>query len=142
MTQQLLFKADNPQLAPTRATSGSAGLDLRAAETTSMVERALYMIRLGVKVVVPEGHVGILALRSSLAVNGLRLANGVGIIDSDYRGELKLLAYADRFMTIREGERVAQLVVLPTPLLAPTAVQELPDTERGAGGFGSTGRRA
>ena len=131
---------------PSYATVGSAAMDLRAC-----VEEAV-VIAPGARVVVPSGiaialpsseYVALLFARSGLAAKGgVSLANGVGVIDSDYRGEIgvALLNTSDAPYTILPGDRIAQLMI--TPVVQPTleVVEELPETDRGAGGFGSTGR--
>lgn len=131
---------------PNYATPGSAAMDLRACVTENVV------IAPGARVVVPSGiaialpsadYVALLFARSGLATKGgICLANGVGVIDSDYRGEIgvALLNTGSEPYTILPGDRIAQLMV--TPVVQPTVelVDELPATDRGEGGFGSTGR--
>lgn len=132
--------------APTRATEGSAGYDLAAYFEGSddfdiIVNREAVTVRTGVSVAIPNGHVGLVYMRSSLGVKGVVLANGTGVIDSDYRGEILLkLATLKYPVAIDHGERIAQLVIVPilTPELE--QVQTLDETERGTGGFGSTGK--
>ena len=135
---------------PAHASQGAAGLDLRAdslQRATEYYAGEADTIGTGVHVAIPAGHVGLLFLRSSLAKRGFRLANGVGVIDSDYRGEIKVaLYYSPQGMqpgTIAPGERIAQLVVLPCPALEVIGepdIDALGSTVRGDGGFGSTGR--
>ena len=127
---------------PTRAHPTDAGLDLAASETTQVAPRVVTLVPTGVAVAIPEGHVGILAARSSLAVKkAMTLANGVGIIDADYRGEIQVpITPTDGCHNlIQAGTRIAQLLILPVALPTIEVVDELPDTERGHGGFGSTG---
>ena len=119
---------------PTRAHPTDAGLDLAASETTHIAP--------GVAVAIPEGHVGILAARSSLAVKkAMTLANGVGIIDSDYRGEIKIpiIPLDGCHNLIQAGQKIAQLIILPIALPTVEVVNVLPESVRGLGGFGSTG---
>ena len=131
---------------PTRATEGSAGMDLRAAiaQPVEIAPRALVRIPTGVAVALPSKEwAGLVFARSGLAVkHGIALSNGVGLIDSDYRGELiaGLCNLSDTTYTIQPGERIAQLVVAPVATAALVAVDTLDASERGAGGFGSTGR--
>jgi dUTP pyrophosphatase len=128
---------------PTRGTPGSAGLDLYSDQDALVSSWASVTVGTGIAVEIPEGYVGLLFLRSSIGKAGVALANGVGVIDSDYRGELKLqLIYSANVggYHITRGDRIAQLVVLPAPTFDLVEVDELPDTQRGGGGFGSTGR--
>jgi len=98
-------------------------------------------VPLGVRFAIPAGHVGLLFSRSSLGKRGLVIPNGVGVIDSDYRGEVCALLQnlSGEDVVIRDGERIAQLVILPLPAVAFREVAELDDTARGEAGFGSTG---
>nr|WP_321442313.1 dUTP diphosphatase [uncultured Hyphomonas sp.] len=132
---------------PAYETAGSAGMDVRAAvpEGEPMVlapgERA--MVPTGLSVAIPQGYEIQVRPRSGLAAkHGLTCLNTPGTIDSDYRGEIKVILVnlgQDAF-TIQRGERIAQLVLAPVTRLAWQAVDSLDETERGAGGFGSTGR--
>lgn len=127
---------------PTRAHSSDAGLDLCVPEGQACLVRpgAVYTIDLGIRAVIPDGFYGQLTLRSSAGKKGLTIPNGVGIIDPDYRGNLKLLvsALAEPVM-VAVGERICQLVILPlTPVDMEAGVVDA-DTGRGQGGFGSTG---
>lgn len=130
---------------PTRAHATDAGLDLYVPEGQACLVRpgAVYTIDLGIRVAIPDGYYGQLTLRSSAGKEGLSIPNGVGIIDSGYRGSLKLLVTALAEPTlISTGERVCQLVILPrTPVDVEAGVVDT-DTDRGQGGFGSTGARA
>lgn len=130
---------------PAYATAGAAGMDLAAAEFALMHPGDIRMIGCGFAAEIPDGFVGLVFPRSSAAINrGLTLANTVGVIDSDYRGEIML---AVRYMcdsdipqqTIEVGDRIAQLVIAPVSRLKIEEVEQLSETERGAGGFGSTG---
>lgn len=128
---------------PVRATASSAGLDLSLLADVTVHSRTTAVVELPYKVAIPDGHVGLLALRSSLGARGITIPNSVGIIDSDYRGNLKLplsLLHDSGPVILRAGERVAQLVILPaafpTPVEADVAEDE---TGRGGGGLGSTG---
>lgn len=126
----------------TRGTSGSAGLDLCAEEDTLVSSGASVLIGTGIAVEIPEGYVGLVFIRSGLSKAGVGLTNSVGVIDSDYRGEIKLsMIYVagNGGHYIRARDRVAQLVVIPAPLFDLTEVDSLTSTERGASGFGSTG---
>ena len=127
---------------PTRAHPTDAGLDLAASETTQVAPRVVTLVPTGIAVAIPEGHVGILAARSSLAVKkAMTLANGVGVIDSDYRGEIKIpiIPLDGCHNLIQAGQKIAQLIILPIALPTVEVVSELPESARGLGGFGSTG---
>ncbi|WP_321488299.1 dUTP diphosphatase [uncultured Hyphomonas sp.] len=132
---------------PAYETAGSAGMDVRAAvpEGGPMVlapgERA--MVPTGLSVAIPQGYEIQVRPRSGLAAkHGLTCLNTPGTIDSDYRGEIKviLVNLGQEAFTIQRGERIAQLVLAPVTRLAWQSVESLDETERGAGGFGSTGR--
>lgn len=130
---------------PTRAHAADAGLDLYIPEGQGcLVSRnAVYTIDLGIRVAIPDGYYGQLTLRSSAGKKGLTIPNGVGVIDSGYRGSLKLLvsALADPVL-VAAGERICQLIILPlTPVDAKVGVVDT-DTDRGQGGIGSTGAGA
>lgn len=130
---------------PSRAHDTDAGLDLHipAGQGCLVKPGAVYTIDLGVRVAIPDGYYGQLTLRSSAGKKGLTIPNGVGIIDSGYRGNLKLLvaALAGPVLVAAE-ERVCQLVVLRQPLVNVKAGVVDADTDRGQGGFGSTGTAA
>ena len=134
-----------PEL-PAFATAGSAGADLRANLDQPMTIEPMgrAMIPTGLAMQLPDaGYGAFVFARSGLAVkHGLALSNGVGVIDSDYRGEIKvgLVNLSQEAYTIQPGERIAQLVVMPVVSFAAVEAEELEDTARGAGGFGSTGR--
>lgn len=100
------------------------------------------MVPTGVAVAIPEGHAGLVAPRSGLAArHGISVVNGPGVIDSGYRGELKviLINHGTTALHLNRGDRVAQLLVVPIALPEMVEVDELPDSTRGAGGFGSSG---
>ena len=127
---------------PTRAHPTDAGLDLAASETTHIAPGVVTLVPTGVAVAIPEGHVGLLAARSSLAAKkAMTLANGVGIIDSDYRGEIKvpIVSLDGCHNLIQAGQKIAQLIILPIALPTIEVVAELPESARGLGGFGSSG---
>lgn len=127
---------------PTRAHPTDAGLDLCAAETVHVPPRVVTLVPTGIATAIPAGHVGLLIARSSLAVKkAMTLANGVGVIDADYRDEIKvpIISLDGCHNLIQAGQKIAQLLILPIALPTVEVVAELPDTERGNGGFGSTG---
>lgn len=131
---------------PIRATSSSGGLDLSLPTDVTIRNRTITVVELPYKVAIPDGYVGMLTLRSSLGARGITIPNSVGIIDSDYRGNLKLTLTAlpgTDPVTLRAGERVAQLVILPAVFPEPVEADVNADeTRRGEGGFGSTGRES
>ena len=136
---------DNAQV-PQRATEGSAGMDLCACidEPITLRKGEHAVIPTGISVELPnESYVTYVFARSGLAIkHGITLLNCVGVIDSDYRGEIcvGLINQFDESYTITPGERIAQMVVSPVCIFPVTQVNELSDTARGEGGFGSTGR--
>lgn len=129
---------------PRYATPGAAGMDLCAclSERVTLAPGERALIPTGLAVSIPQGYVGLVFARSGLAVKqGVALSNGVGVIDWDYRGEVKvgLVNLGRETFTVEHGARIAQMVVLPVEQMALREVAELDDTDRGAGGFGSTG---
>jgi dUTP pyrophosphatase len=129
---------------PTRAHDGDAGFDLYAAEPARLEPGQRASVGTGIAVAVPEGHAGLVLPRSGLAArHGITVVNAPGLVDAGYRGEVRVLLLntdtAEPF-EVAAGDRVAQLLI--TPFAAPELVEldELDDTVRGAGGFGSSGR--
>ena len=131
---------------PTRATTSSAGLDLYAdlGEGSIVIQpHSTNKVGTGLAMELPGGFAGFIFARSGLASKeGLRPANCVGLIDSDYRGELIVALHndTDEAKMIAHGDRVAQLVVMETPIMEIEEVDELEETSRSSGGFGSTGK--
>lgn len=131
---------------PTRGSDGAAGLDLYACmdEPVTLEPRGLYRIPTGVAIALPDRNtVGLIFARSGLGVkHGISLSNAVGVIDSDYRGELNvgLCNLGDEPYTLNPGERFAQLVIMPVLMPELLETDDLGETERGTGGFGSTGK--
>lgn len=126
---------------PVRAHEHDAGADLRASEWHFIGSGQFATVPTGVRVSIPEGCFGLLAARSSLCKRGLLMANGVGIIDAGFTGEIKVPLFnaGNTPSNVLAGERIAQLVVIPCELPTFKLVDELEDTERGDDGFGSTG---
>ncbi|MCP4807507.1 MAG: dUTP diphosphatase [Proteobacteria bacterium] len=129
---------------PAYQTAGSAGMDLRAAvvEPLTLAPGDRTAVPTGLRIAIEAGFEGQVRARSGLAFrHGIAVTNGPGTIDSDYRGELKVLLVnlGREPFTIERGERVAQLVIAPVVQADVVEVQDLDATERGAGGFGSTG---
>ena len=130
---------------PEYGSAGAAGADLRACldGPVTVAPGETVMLPTGLAVALPAGTVGLVFARSGLASKeGLRPANCVGVCDSDYRGEYLVMLHndTDEPRTVLSGDRIAQLVVLPYLSVTFTEVDELSETARGAGGFGSTGR--
>ncbi len=130
---------------PFRATEGSAGADVFACiESEVTIEPGkMKTIPVGIAVEIPAGFGGFMFPRSSLGVKyGVTLPNCVGVIDSDYRGELlvPLINHSDKDFVIRNGDRIAQLVIMPVDSSEYCLTEELSGTVRGEGGFGSTGK--
>ena len=131
---------------PFYATAGAAAMDLCACmdAPVEVAPRALVSIPTGIAIALPSAeYVALVFARSGLGIkHGIALSNGVGVIDSDYRGELTvgLVNHGDVPYTIQPGDRIAQLMVTPVVQADVELVDELDETERGAGGFGSTGK--
>src|SRR5256884_575425 len=128
---------------PAYARDGDAGLDLHAAHDVTLPPGGRALVGTGLAVAIPPGHAGFVLPRSGLALkHGVTILNAPGLIDAGYRGELKVLLVNHdpaTTVTLRRGERVAQLVLQRVERAEPLEVDELPASERGAGGFGSTG---
>ena len=138
-------KLNDGAVVPTYGTDRSAGADLYALADSDIVIGAgeTKLVHTGVAVAIPEGYVGLIYARSGLASKrGLAPANCVGVIDSDYRGELMVALHnhSNANQTVSPGERMAQLVIAPYVKADFETADELDDTLRGSGGFGSTGK--
>ncbi len=147
MVSELQVRIERSELEPTRANPTDAGLDLRSSQTVYLEPGKRTLVGTGVQVKIPPGYVGFLVPRSSLSKRNVAMTNSVGIIDSDYRGELMAsLVYwgLEANCVIEKNERFAQLVVVPVAL--PDVLvryqddETWNDTTRGIGGFGSTGK--
>jgi dUTP pyrophosphatase len=139
-----VVKLKEGAMVPSRAHEGDAGLDLYACEPAHLGPGERWGVGTGIGVEIPEGHAGFVLPRSGLArEHGIALVNAPGLIDSGYRGELRVLLLntdpADTFR-IEAGDRIAQLVVAPVVLPEPVEVEALNASMRGGGGFGSSGR--
>lgn len=127
---------------PTRATAGDAGLDLYSTRITQEVDNSgklVLVYHTDIAVEIPEGYVGLLFMKSSVAKRSLMLCNCVGVIDAHYRGEImgKFKVTTDSIPTVYQpGEAFGQLVIVPIQILDPVFVEELSETERGTMGFG------
>jgi len=137
-------KLKEEAILPSRAHPGDAGLDLYACESAHIGPGERWGVGTGVAVEIPEGYAGLVLPRSGLArEHGITLVNSPGLIDAGYRGELRvLLLNADpaEIFRVEPGDRIAQLVLTPIALAEPVAAEELTESARGAGGFGSSGR--
>jgi dUTP pyrophosphatase len=127
---------------PERAYAGDAGLDLTACEPVELAPGERAVVPTGLAVAIPEGFAGFVQPRSGLAArHGIAVVNSPGLIDSGYRGEIRVVLLntdPERVFAAPAGERIAQLVVLPVPELELVEVEELPASERGVRGFGSS----
>jgi dUTP pyrophosphatase len=137
-------KLKDEAVLPTRAHEGDAGLDLYSCEAAHIGPGERWSVGTGVGVEIPEGHAGLILPRSGLARDhGISLVNSPGLIDSGYRGELRVLLLnndpAETFR-VEAGDRIAQLVLVPIALATPVETAVLADSSRAAGGFGSSGR--
>lgn len=143
--QVLSDKIGNSIPLPYYASAGAAALDLHACINEAVVIPAggQAVILTGIAAAIPEGYVGIMASRSSMGIrHGVQFCNGIGVIDSDYRGELRvgLHNFRGEDYVVEPGDRIAQLMIIPVMCPEIEVVTRLPETERGTGGFGSTGR--
>lgn len=127
---------------PERAYAGDAGLDLAACERIELEPGERAVVPTGLAVAIPQGYAGFVQPRSGLAArHGLAVVNSPGLIDSGYRGEIRVVLLntdRERPFVAEAGERIAQLVVVPVPEIEVAEVEELPETERGVRGFGSS----
>ena len=128
---------------PSYAHEGDAGLDLFSAEDVLIEPGQRALVGTGIAIAIPEGHAGFVQPRSGLAIrHGLSLVNSPGLIDSHYRGEIKVIAInldPSTPVSINRGDKLAQLVIQPVARVELAEVSELTSTTRGEGGFGSTG---
>ena len=127
---------------PTQAYAGDVGLDLAACDRVELAPGERAMVGTGLAVAIPDGYAGYVQPRSGLAArHGITIVNTPGLIDSGYRGELRIVLLntdARESFVVEPGMRIAQLVVLPVPGVEPVEVDELPESERGVRGFGSS----
>lgn len=137
---QIRFKKMHPMAkAPTQGTAGAAGYDLMAVDYSKEKEVDAWSYRTGIAVEIPAGYVGLITPRSSIYRTGSMLCNSVGVIDSDYRGEITA-KFTGSTKPYNVGERICQLLIVPVEVVEFTRVDELSETERGTGGYGSTGK--
>lgn len=147
MNQQVQIKVlrlDRELPLPSYSHEGDAGLDLRSAIDVTLKPGERIAVPTGISIAIPHGYAGFVQPRSGLALReGLGMPNSPGLIDSGYRGELMVILLnhdRDEPIHVQRGDRIAQLVVLPVAKVFFDEVDELPETDRGAGGHGSTGR--
>ena len=146
MAKVNIKKLNENATVPTYGSQFSAGADLYACidKTLTIEAGATVLVHTGIAMEIPTGYVGLVFARSGLASNkGLAPANKVGVIDSDYRGEIMVALHnhSNEARVIEAGERIAQIALVPYLAADFCVVDELSDTDRGAGGFGSTGRK-
>ena len=139
-------KLDENAIIPTYGSEFAAGADLYACtgETVTIEPHKTLLIHTGIAMEIPTGYAGLIYARSGIASKrGLAPANKVGVVDSDYRGEIMVALHnhSDEPQTIDNGERIAQLVIAPYVVADFVVSDELDDTDRGEGGFGSTGKK-
>jgi dUTP pyrophosphatase len=136
-------KVRDGAVVPARAYTGDAGMDLAACERVELAPGARALVPTGLAVAIPDGYAGYVQPRSGLAAkHGISIVNTPGLVDSGYRGELlvNLVNHDDaQPFVVEPGMRIAQLVILQVPAVELVEVDELPDSERGADGFGSSG---
>lgn len=126
---------------PKYESKGAAGFDIRTTVDTRLIPGRVNKVPTGLSVEVPEGYQLEIRPRSSLALKGITIPNAPGTVDSDYRGEIEILLYSlGGIHMIPAGERIAQGVLTPAPQAKIKMVENLTETERGTGGFGSTGK--
>ena len=140
--QILIQRLDDGLPIPAHAHPGDGGVDLYAAAPTTLGPGDRSIVPTGIAVAIPEGYAGLVTPRSGLAArHGISVVNGPGLVDAGYRGEIKvvLVNLSKESFNVERGDRIAQLVVVPVAAQEFVVVEELPDSGRGSGGFGSTG---
>lgn len=137
-------KTTENSLDPTRANEGDAGLDLFSCQSISLFPGETEMVNTGLTVAIHYGYCGLILPRSSMGRQGIIIPNSPGLIDSGYRGEIKvlLLNVSNKIYKVDEGDKIAQMVVVQYERVTPHEMEELPAAfdKRGAGGFGSSGK--
>jgi dUTP pyrophosphatase len=142
MIELAIRRLRDDAIIPERAYAGDSGLDLAACERVALAPGARATVGTGLAVAIPEGYAGFVQPRSGLAArHGITIVNTPGLVDSGYRGELRVILLntdTSETFVIERGMRIAQLVVVPTPEFELLEVDELPESERGVRGFGSS----
>lgn len=145
MRERVAFKRlGRNVIKPYKAYEGDAGFDLRATIPTTLLPGKRELMPTGLSLAIPEGYCGLVLPRSGLAIGkGLSIVNAPGLIDSGYRGEIKvaLINLGDEKIVIHQDDRIAQLLIIKLPDIELTEVLKLPESERSIGGFGSSGVR-
>jgi len=139
--QEILIKLDDSNaVVPTKGYEGDAGFDLRAIEDVTILPHKQCEVNCGIKIAIPKGYFGLILTRSSYGKQQIQVHHGV--IDSGYRGLISVFIYnlSDKPFSIKKGDKIAQLVILPVPNMKFKKVVELPNSKRGEKGFGSTGK--
>jgi dUTP pyrophosphatase len=142
VTELPIQRLRDDAVVPVQAYRGDAGLDLSACERVELRPGARAVVGTGLAVAIPEGFAGFVQPRSGLAAkHGITIVNTPGLVDSGYRGELRVVLHntdLETLFVVEPGMRIAQLVVVPVAEVEPTEVDELPQSERGVRGFGSS----
>ena len=143
MTELAVQRLREDAVVPERAYAGDAGLDLVSCERLVIAPGERAVVGTGIAVAIPDGHAGLVVPRSGLAArHGIGIVNAPGVVDAGYRGEVRVVLVnhdlAESF-TVEPGMRIAQLVIVPIAVADPVDVGELPATQRGVAGFGSSG---
>ena len=141
--QTSFTRLDRELPVPRRSHPGDAGVDLYARVDVTLEPGERSLVPTGIAVAIPDGHAGFVVPRSGLAIrHGVGVVNGPGLVDAGYRGEVKviLVNHGQDRVRLARGDRIAQLVVVPVLMAEFVEVESLPDSKRGSGGFGSTGR--
>ena len=145
MTEIPVTRLRDDATLPTRAYPGDAGLDLVACERHELAPGGRALVGTGIAIAIPEGHAGLVTPRSGLAAShGITIVNTPGLVDAGYRGELRVILHntdPGEAFVVEPGMRIAQLVIVPVPEATLREVDQLPPSERGEGGFGSSGHR-
>lgn len=134
-------KVDDSAITPRRASMGSAGLDLSSCEDISILGQGKALVPTGIAMAIPHGHYGRIAPRSGFSYRN-HTDIGAGVVDSDYRGEIKVLIFnlSSEITKIKKGDKIAQIIIEKHSPLVPKLVTSLDNTVRGENGFGSSGR--
>ena len=142
MIELAILRLRDDAVVPAQAYAGDAGLDLAACERVELAAGERATVGTGLAVAIPAGYAGFVQPRSGLAAkHGITIVNTPGLVDSGYRGELRVILLntdSEAPFVVEPGMRIAQLVVVPVPAVEPVEVDELPETERGVRGFGSS----
>jgi dUTP pyrophosphatase len=143
VTELAVQRLREDAVVPERAYEGDAGLDLASCERVDIAPGERAVVGTGIAVAIPDGHAGFVVPRSGLAArHGIGIVNAPGLVDSGYRGEVRVVLVnhdPSETFTVEPGMRIAQLVLVPVAEVEPVRVEALPETQRGTAGFGSSG---